>query len=401
MHVTDRPLHVMMLIHRQADNSPYCFYVHEQARALKALGHKVTVLAPVGVFPGRRLLRPDAWAATHSTPLQAEVDGIEIHYPRYLTLGEPGVRLLGGGPMAHAVLPVARALHAKAPFDILHAHMLPVEGHAALIIGKELNLRVVLTVHGTDVLHYFQTQENPDRKPWKRNRAVADNVSALAAVSGMLASRVAPYRRGPVEVIHNGVDLSLVPEKRNKRPRAVITGATLKARKCMHTTLDAFCAIADAYPDATLTLFGEGPDRASLEAKIRERGLRDRVNLTGAIPHAQAMALMAESGLFVLPSYAEGFGIVYIEAMAAGCVAVGSVGEGIADVIRDGENGYLIPAADTGALIQALRTLLEGGDSVEAVRLCGMETARGLTWERNAARYTALYRQAMKERKEG
>jgi len=120
------------------------------------------------------------------------------------------------------------------------------------------------------------------------------------------------------------------------------------------------------------------------------------VTLTGAIPHAEVLERMAESDVFVMPAYIEGFGLVYVEAMAAGCVAVGSVGEGIADIIRDGENGYLVPAADTEALIPVLRKLLEGGEQVEAARRRGAETARTLTWARNAERCVPLYRKAIR-----
>lgn len=69
---------------------------------------------------------------------------------------------------------------------------------------------VALTVHGTDVFHYFI----PGQTPWKRNIETAQNVDALMAVSSLLLSRVAPYRgEGKISrVVQNGVDLSLVPE---------------------------------------------------------------------------------------------------------------------------------------------------------------------------------------------
>jgi len=306
-------------------------------------------------------------------------------------LGDPGARLTGGRLMARAALPIARELHRQKPFDILHAHMLPIEGHAGLILGRALGIPVALTVHGTDVQRYFR----PGEAPWPRNRQIANRVSVLMAVSSVLARRLAPYRQAPVEVLHNGVDLSLIPAGRANRRRAILTGGALKPSKRIHDTLEAFAALAGAYPDATLTILGEGPERASLEAHIAERKLQGRVTLTGAIPLAQALARMAESDLFVMPSSPEGFGIVYIEAMAAGCVAVGSVGEGIADVIRHGENGYLVPPGDAGTLTGTLRTLLEGGEQVEAVRQRGIATARSLTWRHNAERCAALYERAI------
>ena len=390
----DRPLHILVLIHRQNDTSPYCFYVHDQVCALRAAGHTVTVISPIAALPGYRWLRPAAARILRATPQDAVVDGIPVHYPRYAALGNAGLRLLGGLPEYLAALPIARRLHREKPFDILHAHMLPMDGHAGLLLSRALGIPLALTVHGTDVLRYFP-------KPWRRNRRIAQRADVLMAVSGMLAARVAPYRTRPVEVVHNGIDLSLVPARCENRPRRIVSGGTLKARKCMHTTLDAFSALAEQFHDATLTIFGTGEDEASLRAKVAARSLENRVQLVGGLPHAKVLQLMGESDAFVMPSYGEGFGIVYIEAMAAGCVAVGSVGEGIAEVITDGVNGYLVPAADTEALIARLRAILHSGSDVEAVRLRGIQTARAMTWAVNAERCTALYRAALENRRTG
>jgi glycosyltransferase involved in cell wall biosynthesis len=386
--MSQHPLRILVLIHRMADNSPYCFFVHEQARALRAAGHDVAVIAPVGVLPGQRVLRPAAWAAARATPREAVIDGVPVCFPRYPALGEAGVRLLGGRPMYRAALPVALALHRARPFDLLHAHMLPVEGHAGLLLGRALGVPAALTVHGTDVLRYFP---DPGR-PRRRNRAIARETPLLMAVSSALAARIAPHRAAPVEVVLNGVDLDLVPTGLARVPRSLISVGTLRPQKCMHATLDAFSALAAEFPDATLTIVGDGPDRSGLEAKVAARGLTGRTTLTGPLPHAQVLRRMAASDAFVMPSYAEGFGIVYIEAMAAGCVAVGSAGEGITDLIRDGENGCLVPAGDAAALIPVLRRLLAGGPAVEEMRARGVGDARALTWARNAARCGALYR---------
>ena len=82
-----------------------------------------------------------------------------------------------------------------------------------------------------------------------------------------------------------------------------------------------------------------------------------RVTLTGGLPHEEVLRRMAQSDLFVLPSWGEGYGIVYIEAMAAGCIAVGAENEGIADTITDGENGFLVPAGDTDAVERVMRAV--------------------------------------------
>ena len=94
--MAQRPLRILMMIHRLADASPYCIYVHDQARALRALGHDVVVISCVGVVPGMRRLRPELARTDEKTPKQAVIDGVPVYFPRALTLGNTGERLLGG-----------------------------------------------------------------------------------------------------------------------------------------------------------------------------------------------------------------------------------------------------------------------------------------------------------------
>ena len=391
--MAQRPLRILMMIHRLADASPYCFYVHDQARALRALGHDVVVISCVGVMPGMRRLRPELAQTDAKTPRQAVIDGVPVFFPRALTLGNAGERWLGGWPLAAAALPLARRLHREKPFDLVHAHMLPRDGHAGMIVAKRLGVPFALTVHGTDVFHYFV----PGREPWPRNVRIARGADALMAVSSLLMARVAPYRGERLcRVVQNGVDLSMVPERTANIPRRVITVGTLKPRKCMDRTLAAFARVVADYPDATLTIVGMGEMEAQLRAQAASLGVAGRVELTGGIPHEEVLRRMAESDLFVLPSWGEGYGIVYIEAMAAGCIAVGAQGEGIADTIRDGENGFLVPAGDIDATERVMRAVFSDPQAFAALRERGRQDARALTWARNARLTEDVYRQALR-----
>jgi glycosyltransferase involved in cell wall biosynthesis len=319
------------------------------------------------------------------------VDGIPVYYPRCLTLGNSGEKHLGGRLLAAAALPIVRRLHKEKPFDIVHAHMLPRDGHAGMLVARALGVPFALTVHGTDIFHYFI----PGKEPWPRNQMIAKEADALMAVSSLLMSRVAPYR--PEEklsrIVPNGVDLSLVPEKTENVPCSVISVGTLKARKCMDRTLEAFARIAGEYPLATLTIVGIGEMEAQLKARIAELGLENRVTMTGGLPHEEVIARMAKSDLFVLPSWGEGYGIVYIEAMAAGCIAVGAKDEGIADTITDGENGFLVPAGDIDETERVMRQVFADPARYEALRERGRQDAMALTWARNAQTAEGVYRQ--------
>ena len=100
---------------------------------------------------------------------------------------------------------------------------------------------------------------------------------------------------------------------------------------------------------------------------------------------------MGRHQYFVMPSVREGFGIVYLEAMANGCITIGTQNEGIADLIRDGYNGFLVPPEDPDAICRVVDWChCHPAQTQELVRQ-GVEDARGLTWEKNARRYQALF----------
>ncbi len=383
---------ILMMIHRLDDASPYCFFVHEQAKALREMGHDVVVISPVCEMPLAGLLGRRS-PVFERTPEKDVLDGIPIYFPRCHTYGNRAERILGGSLMARAILPIARRLHAEKPFDLIHAHMLDRDGHAGLLVGKKLHLPVALTVHGTDVLHYFE----PGKKPLPRNAAIAAEVDALMAVSSSLMKRVQPYRAADAisEVVPNGVDLSLVPDKTKNRPGAIVSIGTLKERKCMDRTIDAFAHLAPDYPSATLKIVGVGELDGVLREQVERLHMTDRITFTGGISHPAVLSLLADSDMMVLPSWGEGYGIVYIEAMAAGCIAVGAQGEGIEDTITDGVNGFLIPAGDTAATEAVMRKVLDSPQKYAALRERGRQDARHLTWRRNAQQVTEIYRRML------
>ena len=386
-------MHILMMIHRLADASPYCFFVHEQARALTVRGHRVDVIAPVPIPPMMDRTRP-VWAkVVAGTPKSQDLDGVHIEYPRCPGLGDAGERLLGGCPYVWGALPVAKRLHAAAPFDLVHAHMIDRDGHAGMLTARALKRPFAVTAHGTDVLRYFR----PGVTPVRRNIRTVREADALMTVSGMLMDRLRQFRpeNGITEIIPNGIDLSLLPDV-SREPGRILSVGTLTRRKCMDTTIEAFAGIADHFPHASLRIAGIGDQEAALRAQAEKFGLSGRVHFLGGLPHEAVMEEMARADVFVLPSWGEGFGIVYIEAMAAGCVTIGSTGEGIAGTIQDGENGFLIPAGDAAAVQQVLNRALANPQQMNGIRERAETTARQMTWARNALATEQVYERMLR-----
>jgi phosphatidylinositol alpha-1,6-mannosyltransferase len=127
--------------------------------------------------------------------------------------------------------------------------------------------------------------------------------------------------------------------------------------------IDALGRIAERHPDVLYLITGEGPTRAALEARARERGVVDRVIFAGRIPEGALGDLYAACDVFVMPSRrvgsnVEGFGIVALEAAAAGRPVVGGASGGVADAVEDGVTGRLVDPGSASACAEVLIDLL-------------------------------------------
>jgi glycosyltransferase involved in cell wall biosynthesis len=143
----------------------------------------------------------------------------------------------------------------------------------------------------------------------------------------------------------------------------------LVTAKGVHVLLQALAAMEGT----TAAIAGDGPDRRSLERLARKLGLGDRVRFVGWVSPEQRTHLLASSRVLVLPSlWDEPFGIVGIEALAAGIPVVASDVGGISSWLGDGDGGFLVPRGDASAFARALTQLL--GD--ETFRLAQAESAR-------------------------
>ena len=139
----------------------------------------------------------------------------------------------------------------------------------------------------------------------------------------------------------------------DERPVRFASYGRMVGKKGFGDLLLAFRQIIDAGVDAHLALGGDGPERASLEAMAHDLGLAGRVRMPGWID--DPASFLAAAHVFVLPSRLEPFGIVVLEAMAAGRPIVSTRSEGPAEVL-DESTAYLVPIADPSALAQAMRT---------------------------------------------
>ena len=239
--------------------------------------------------------------------------------------------------------------------DVVHSHFVS-PGYYSSCILKDSNVPLVHTEHSYD-MH----AETLSTKWYNLGKKVYPNVDIVIAVSKSLADNIEKHFGTKSLVIHNIVDTSLFRYVEKKRDRIsnkfkFISVGHLQPLKKMDLLIRSFYGAFKNDPTVELYIYGEGGERINLEKIIEEHCLTNRVHLMGYASRDVIAAKMAECDSFVLASESETFGVVYVEAMAAGLPVIATKSGGPEDFIDD-TNGIIVSVNDESALIEALQEM--------------------------------------------
>lgn len=346
-------------------------HVRQLARRLEERGHRVIVLAP------SRQSSPEPFVAGVGHPVRVPYNG--------------SVAPICASPRSSRV--VRRVLAEFRP-DVVHVHE-PLTPSTGMFAARWSRAPVVATFHAyADRAALFSAVAPVLRRTWRR----LDVRVAVSEAARQFVTRRFP--EGDVRIIPNGVevDLFVKAEPADLPPgRRILFVNRLERRKGFSVMVEAFRRLAAEEPEALLVVAGDGSERTAVRSL--PAGVRDRVIMLGNVPHDFLPPYHAASEVFCAPARSrESFGIVLVEAMAAGLPVIASDIPGYREVVRDGVDGILVPPEDPAALTAAVQRLLEHADAAKHLADAGRAQAERFSWDVVTREVEAAYEEAVARR---
>ena len=291
-------------------------------------------------------------------------------------------------------------------YSILHTHNGQTALQAALAMRLARCGRCVMTQHFVSPAHVTYTGLKAalfsSAHHWVNQQITRFIAISEAVRAPMLTRGEASADR--ITVVPNGLSCEAVPSEKAAALRAefgitenaplLVCVARLEREKDVSGLLTAFREVRERVPEARALVVGEGSQRQSLEAAAQTLGIADAVQFTGF--REDARTAIAAADVFVLPSPAEPFGLVLLEAMALGKPVVAMDAGGPREIVVIGETGLLVPPSDPAALAEALCRLLSSPEERQRMGAAGRRRYEEcFTTTQMAQRTQAVYVQAL------
>ncbi len=343
------------------------YHVRDLAETLMGLGHQVQVLTPAD---DEDSLPPYATCAGRAVPI------------RY----NGSVARLQFGPVAAAR--VRRWLR-SGHFDVLHVHE-PSAPSLSLLTCVLARGPIVATFHAATVRSRWLSAVGGVLQPF------LERISGRIAVSDLARRVQVEHLGGDAVVIPNGVDVARfasaapLPGFPRAGPTIGFLGRFDERRKGLPVLLEALARIAPHHPDLHLLVAGRG-DVAGLYDDLPD-ALVDRVTVLGEISEDDKARMLASIDIYCAPNLGgESFGVILVEAMAAGAAIVASDLDAFRRVLNDGAAGMLVARGSTTALADGLSQLLRDPQRRAALVEAGRVAVREYDWPVVSARVLAVY----------
>ncbi len=362
--------------------------LHYLAGHLVGMGHKVSVLTatPQDTPPG--IMSPSGYRV------------YSLHEFPYPLIREKTERIEKN---LHVNLSIHWALE---KFDVLNAHFAYPTGYIASLWGQSHSPAVVITSQGVDVQMIPEIDNYGYRYHMEIEKKIRTGLTLADMATGM--SR---------EIINDTISAGCLEEKAILIPNGIAADELQKPYespydfpyilslgrldhiKGVDLLLKSFQEVCHHEDSIKLVITGYGPDIHSLVEQALLLRIGDRVIFSGTKTGSDKAALLQHCRFFVCPSRTESLGNANIEALAAGKPVVAYRVGGIPDIIRDGENGFLVTPYDTSEFAARMRDLIQDINLTQRMGDAGKKTAPNYDWSVIARKYIQSYDRAIKNKK--
>lgn len=407
------------MIEQTADSPPVATPVKQPARAAPALTttncapHVLTITpfypTETNVSAGCFIAEP--LGGLIGAGLQSTIFAVDPVYreqPRTLSIAPAATwfrypSLPGGLGLASAGIGLywrlrddVTALHKESRIDLIHAHGALPCGHAASLLSRDLQIPYLVTVHGLDAFSAMQVRGWAGEWCRSVSRRVFQRSRRVIGVSRRVCEEMEKGTAGnvPTSVVYNGVDATLFTPGAEIPTPTLLTVGNLIPSKGHELVVRSLAALKSEFPGLTWEVIGDGPELDRIRSVAQELGVLGNIRFLGRRSRQGVADACRRCTLFALPSNSEGLGCVYLEAMSCAKPAVGCLDQGIAEVIRHGKNGWLVPPGGLAELIEGLRTLLRDAGLRTQIGAAARQTIlAGFTLQQQAQRLLTIYRE--------
>jgi len=270
----------------------------------------------------------------------------------------------------------------------LHNHFGNSSCSVAVLAAELAGIPFSFTEHGPAIFFEVDRWALPEKI--KRARFVVA-ITHFCRSQLMLFSDPAHWNK--ITIVHCGVDPAAYRHDPGGTGKRVAFVGRLDPVKGALLLIEAMATVLKAHPDATLTLAGDGPARAGAEARAKALGIEAAIHFAGFMTQGQVADLLAQSDMLVLPSFAEGLPVVYMEALASGIPVVASRVAGVQELVEDGVTGYAIPPGDVATLADRMIRLMDDPAAARAMGAAGRKAVEaGFDIRHEGARLAELFR---------
>ncbi len=346
------------------------------SKELAKRGHQITIVSgspPQNTLPSELKSLPVRWIAT-------------THFPVNHPIWSPLARIKPGWPLKIQSLSFVFGCH-------LHPHVRELVASTDVTLSY-LEIETVLISTWRKRWNKPHVSYFPGGIEWGWLRR--DQSVVRIAISSAVAQALQKEPKFRIDgVTPPGIPASLLTHPYTVRPEAhtLIFAGRLEANKGVMELLEIMKTLASVHPHLHLRILGDGPMRKSLEVKIRQMNMADRISCLGAIPPDQVWEEFRNADIFVFPTQYESYGMVALEAQAIGIPIVCSDIPTLKAIV--GDTGKLIPLGEQGLWHKKIHQLILDQKARKNMSLAGRRRARDFSWARAAEEIEAYLFLAM------